>query len=63
MGTDLDHEFVPNLPTGDNFSDLGRKGARSSNASRWEPLREGLEAWTALQFDAKFALNIGSEKG
>ena len=37
--------------------------AASAAADRWAPLREGLEAWTALSFDAKFALNVGDESG
>ena len=35
----------------------------SARADRWDALREGVEAWHALQFDDDFAVNVGDESG
>jgi hypothetical protein len=35
----------------------------SASADKWESLRAGLESWNAIEFDAKFALNVGDASG
>jgi hypothetical protein len=33
------------------------------HGDKWDHLREGLDAWASLSFDAKFGVNIGDESG
>ena len=45
---------------------LAAVGASTSSRNypdAWEPLRDGLRAWRALDFDADFAINVGTEEG
>lgn len=35
----------------------------AADADVWAPLRRGVEAWSALQFDTQFAINVGDASG
>merc|ERR1719230_614502 len=44
-------------------NDANGASHKISQADIWAPLTRGLEAWTSLQFDADFSINVGSEAG
>ena len=38
-------------------------GSRRIGVDAWAPLRAGIDAWAALDFDADFAVNVGTAAG
>ena len=43
-----------------SFSLLLGVVASASAADKWDPFREGLDAWRALDLDVNFAINVGT---
>ena len=42
---------------------LSSGAVATAAADEWQSLRDGIDAWAALDFDANFAVNVGTADG